>query len=114
MDDFHVGYPNLAAFQSCDESLGLYRRFAYVQSRLLLEKQDILRVLEKRLDEYDDEHIASSVTRNLRPDPAGVRKELLRELEQAFNSYGKHESSSLPYTEVLTIDQLPSSPPPSS
>jgi hypothetical protein len=31
----------------------VYRRFGFLQTRLLLEKQDTLRALEKRLDKLD-------------------------------------------------------------
>jgi hypothetical protein len=40
------GYPALAAFFDSDESFMVYRRFGYIQSRLLLEKQDEMRALE--------------------------------------------------------------------
>src|SRR5215469_11608832 len=33
------GYPRLAAFLDSDENFMVYRRFGYLQSRLLLEKQ---------------------------------------------------------------------------
>lgn len=90
VQEFDDGYPNLATFKSSDEVFAVYRRFGYLQSRLLLEKQDGLRVLEQRLDKYDDDDRALSNTRDLEPDERGPREELLREIEQAFNSYGKH------------------------
>lgn len=89
MDDFRVGYPNLAAFQSSSDCFSLYRRFAYLQSRLLLEKQDVLRVLECKLDEYDRQNISNSVTRTLLADELATRGELLEQIEKAFNSYGQ-------------------------
>lgn len=122
MDEFEKGYPNLAAFSSSDEMFALYRRFGYLQSRLLLEKQDVLRVLENRLNEYDDDHIAHSNTRSLRSDRLKPREELLREVEQAFNSYGKArmyygadgETDTRPATLVASSQQLMASNRPSA
>ncbi|KIW68872.1 hypothetical protein PV04_04787 [Phialophora macrospora] len=47
------GYPRTATFLDSDENFMLYRRFGYLQSRLLLEKQDDLRRLELKLDIMD-------------------------------------------------------------
>lgn len=33
----------------------MYRKFGYLQSRVLLDKQDQLRILEKELQEVDDD-----------------------------------------------------------
>jgi hypothetical protein len=55
---------------------------------LLLEKQDVLRVLEKRLNEYDGVDRAKANRRILKPDQIKPREELLGEIEKAFNSYG--------------------------
>jgi hypothetical protein len=89
VSDFKLGYPNLATFKNSSDAFSIYRRFGYLQSRLLLEKQDILRVLEKRLDEYDRGHIATSYTRTLSADKLMPRQALLEEIEHAFNSYGE-------------------------
>ena len=92
VDEFRWGYPNLATFQSSDEVFALYRRFGYLQSRLLLEKQDVLRVLEDRLNKYDEEDRAESNTRDLDLEPGepNLREALLAEIETAFNAYGKN------------------------
>jgi hypothetical protein len=70
----------------------IYRRFGYVQTRLLLEKQDELRLLERKLDRYDNEigktRAANLTTRDLRPIDAVPRKELMEKLEQKFCEYG--------------------------
>ena len=47
------GCPKLATFLDSDDSFMIYRRFGFLQARLLLEKQDSLRVLEQRLDRLD-------------------------------------------------------------
>jgi hypothetical protein len=61
---------------------------------LLLEKQDVLRVLEKRLNEYDVDDKAKSNRRILKPHQIKPREELLGEIETAFNSYGEWSSPS--------------------
>lgn len=95
VNEFRRGYPNLAIFQSSDEVFGLYRRFAYLQSRLLLEKQDVLRVLENELNAFDGNDMTQSNNRNsdIHPSP---REQLLGKIERAFNSYGKTTRSGLP------------------
>ncbi|KAK5683304.1 hypothetical protein LTS10_004835 [Elasticomyces elasticus] len=86
LKDCPLGYPNLATFADSDESFSLYRRFGYLQSRLLLDKQDELRLLEKQLDDMD----------NAETDPAGLisrngqgllRTELLVQIETKFRDY---------------------------
>lgn len=104
MKEIPDGYPNLATFQSSDEVFAIYRRFGYLQSRLLLEKQDALQVLEKKLDQYDDGDRANNSTRDLPPDEVRPREELLSEIEKAFNSYGQNCFGLLTSTEFgLTI-----------
>ena len=71
----------------------IYRRFGYIQGRLLLEKQDELRKLEQKLDKYDKqvEKTCSTnlMTRDLRPEDAKSRKEIMDMLEQRFCEYGQ-------------------------
>lgn len=55
MESCPRGYPRLAAFLDSDESFSIYRRFGYAQARLLLEKQDEMRLLEEGLIEMDKE-----------------------------------------------------------
>lgn len=84
---FKLGYPSLAAFHSSDEDFAIYRRFGYLQSRLILEKQDQLRILEERLDGFDKSDFMKH-TRNLDPDSLRPWQALLQEIEAAFTSYG--------------------------
>ncbi|KAF7944035.1 hypothetical protein EAE96_010445 [Botrytis aclada] len=52
--DLHAeGYPRLAAVIHSDENFMLYRKFGFLQARLLLYKQDELRELECRLNHKD-------------------------------------------------------------
>ncbi|KAF1986968.1 hypothetical protein K402DRAFT_331180, partial [Aulographum hederae CBS 113979] len=83
-----LGYPRLAAFLDSDDNFAVYRRFGYVQARLLLEKQDEMRRLEDRLIDMDEQDKATNskrlVTREFEP-----QRELLQTLEQRFLEYGK-------------------------
>jgi hypothetical protein len=81
------GYPSLAAFQSSDEAVSIYRRYSYLQSRLLLEKQDQLRELEDRLDAHDEQDVSRYTRQGLDPDQASARHDLLKEIENALMSY---------------------------
>lgn len=92
VDDFRLGYPNLATYTNSSDNYALYRRFGYLQSRLLLEKQDVLRVLEQRLEAYDNDHVNSSFTRDLSADELMPRQALLEEIEHAFNAYGESQT----------------------
>ncbi|KAH7412874.1 hypothetical protein BKA64DRAFT_740624 [Cadophora sp. MPI-SDFR-AT-0126] len=87
----HVGYPRLATVLISDEDLMLYRRFTYLQSRLLLHKQDELRVLEVELDQMDKFDKANNplllMSREFDDAQAGERKELLTRIETKFNEY---------------------------
>jgi hypothetical protein len=62
----------LAAFLDSDEGFTIYRRFGYLQSRLLLDKQEQLRLLEEKL-----EHLDLKIT----------------EIESAYCSYGVVKSN---------------------
>lgn len=81
----------------------LYRRFGFLQSRLLLNKQDELRKLEKDLDRMDkvDEKNDPGVLRSRERDDAenGRRKKLLYEIEKKFKEY----CNSLPTHEIVRL-----------
>lgn len=88
--DFHPGYPTFATFLDSDESFTLYRRFGYLQSRLLLDQQDELRCLEAQLDELDKSE------ENSRPDSTFTREgqgqqrqEILSLVKTKFCDYGR-------------------------
>lgn len=70
----------------------LYRRFGYLQARLLLNKQDELRVLERKLDRMDTfdarDHPTRLQTRDLKEEDAAPKRELLRQIEEKFREYG--------------------------
>lgn len=88
MGQFKRGYPNLAAFNSSDEDFAIYRRFGYLQARLLLDKQDQLRLLEEQLDRYDTSDPMKATRKGLTPEQYTLRAKLLGEIEAVFTSYG--------------------------
>lgn len=55
-----MGYPRVAAFLDSDDNFMIYRRFGFLYSRVLLQKQDELRELEKTLDEMDQRDLTES------------------------------------------------------
>lgn len=83
----------------------MYRRFGYLHSRLLLDRQDGLRILERRLEEYDRANVSDSHTRALDGSVLLPRQTLLAEIECAFNAYGMHATLTKDYriSAVLTI-----------
>lgn len=81
------GYANLAAFQSSDEYFAVYRRFGYLQSRLLLDKQDQLRILENELDALDAGDPMRHTRLELTPEEFEPRQALLDRIETVFVSY---------------------------
>ena len=67
----------------------LYRRFGYLSSRLLLEKQDELRALEEQLDELDDHDTDNNYDRLFKRELQGEdRKTLLGRIESKYLEYG--------------------------
>lgn len=92
VEDCPEGYPRLAAFLDSDENFMLYRRFGFLQSRLLLHKQDQLRELEKDLDRLDkvDQIQNPTLLKSREKDNAenGKREKLLSQVEDKFKEYG--------------------------
>jgi hypothetical protein len=59
-----------------------------LQARLLLDKQDQLRLLEKQLDAHDKFDVVKHTRKGLTPAQSAPREKLLREIERVFTSYG--------------------------
>jgi hypothetical protein len=53
VEEYPSGYPKQAAFQSSESSFSVYRAFDYLHSRVILEMQDELRMLEDNLGRLD-------------------------------------------------------------
>ena len=70
----------------------VYRRFGYLQSRLLLEKQDDLRRLESALDRFDKKEFkkneeALMSRQDIEEPEFAPRRELMQKIETKFNEY---------------------------
>lgn len=93
LQDMLPGYQKFATFIDSDETFMLFRRFGYVQTRLLLEKQDVLRGLEQELDRYDggnqDRNQQYLTMRDRRPADRAVYQDLFTRLETTYLEYGK-------------------------
>lgn len=81
----------------------LYRRFGFLQTRLLLNKQAELREFEKELDRLDeeDQNKRPSRLKSREKDNAGDgrRKTLLRDIQNTWVEYGEQcpETKSISY-----------------
>lgn len=86
----------LAAFLDSDENFMIYRRFGYVQSRLLLQKQAELQQIEKALEDLDLEDQQQQPEKLMRafdPEAPGPRQELMKVLEHKFLEYSMLDST---------------------
>lgn len=77
----------------------LYRRFGYLQSRLLLEKQDDLRRLEYELDCMDAADVAEDeevlrTRRYYREDDMKDRVDLMQRIEKKWLEYCMYDLAS--------------------
>ena len=100
MEDFPEGYPRFSWFLSSDDSFMMYRGFSQLHSRVLLQKQDELRAMEKELRNHDHRDNADEGTRRYlhcrasdqkRPAPARgrSRSQLLWDIEAKLDEYTK-------------------------
>lgn len=86
------GLPNLAAFADSDESFAIYRRFGYLQARVLLDRQEELSSLEKQLDIVDkadmNDNVDALCTRDSDEGHAAERRVLLDLIQRRYSEYG--------------------------
>ncbi|KAF1850160.1 uncharacterized protein K460DRAFT_273358, partial [Cucurbitaria berberidis CBS 394.84] len=91
VDSCPRGYPQLAAFLDSDECFSVYRRFGFLQSRLLLDKQETLRGLEEALDKLDKREAKADLKRPMTTDlphkEVEPRRKLLAAIEGEFTAY---------------------------
>lgn len=92
MDEFHTGYPKLAAMEDLDPSFIMARRFGWLHIRLLLHLQDELTVLEAKLQAFDDFDAEADPLRLVsrrRDDGFDTkRKDLLQTIDGKMAQYG--------------------------
>lgn len=96
------GYPRLAAFLDSDEAFSIFRRFGYVSSRLLLEKQDDMRRLEEELMRID-ENDRQTYSRWLVTREEEGRRDVLIQLEAKYHEYGTCKASHKRSLQELTL-----------
>ncbi len=93
MEECPAGYPRLAVFLDSDENFMLYRRFGFLQARVLLYKQDELRELEEKLDKMDrrDSKTRPKKLKSRERDDAENedRRKLIQNIAKAFQEYSK-------------------------
>ena len=87
-----------------DDNFMIYRRFGFLHSRLLLDKQDELREIEDTLDSIDkrdsngSEKARKCLQSRLKDDSCNdsnditTRRALLQKAEEKLNTYGKEQS----------------------
>lgn len=65
------------------------RRFSVVRARLLLFKQQRLAALEKQLEELDLQESRPLYLGSFQADANALRREVLKDLDEALRDYGK-------------------------
>lgn len=92
VEDIPDGFPNVAAFADSDESFAIYRRFGYLQARVLLDRQEELSSLEEQLDALDKDDINENpdalCSRYSDEGHAVARAELLNLIQRKYLEYG--------------------------
>ncbi|KAI9798990.1 MAG: hypothetical protein M1833_004343 [Piccolia ochrophora] len=101
LEDSPVGYPQLATFLDSDDNFMIYRRFGYLYSRILMQKQDELRELEESIDIRDQQDntglkrdmicLKSRAHDVARRNATGIetRQEILHKTERKLYDYGQ-------------------------
>ncbi|KAF2475653.1 uncharacterized protein BDR25DRAFT_253094 [Lindgomyces ingoldianus] len=81
LQDYPSGYPRQAAFQSSEPSFSIYRCFNYLHSRVLLELQDQLRVLESDLTDLDNLDLENGQEKRLKSRAYDLRQAKKEKIE---------------------------------
>lgn len=95
VDRYPPGYGKVAAFEDCDPSFLIFRKFGWLHSRVLLHLQDEVQELEEALESLDDWEFSSgdpSRLKNRRIDygrSKAPRKDLLLEIGAKLAEYGE-------------------------
>ncbi len=95
VDRYPPGYGRVAAFEDCDPSFSLFRKFGWLHSRVLLHLQDELQELEEELESLDDWEFSSGDKKRLKNRridygrPNAPRKALLIKIGAKLAEYGE-------------------------
>lgn len=99
----------MAAFLDSDEGFSIYRRFGYLQARLLLDKQEELRLLEEKLQTLDlaiaEVDGGALCSRTLYGPNADEHRKILTEIETVYCSYGNLKPISIVSAYVDTVSE---------
>ena len=94
VDDYGRGYGRLAAFEDCNPSFLVYRKFGWLHNRVLLQLQDELQVLEDdlmRLDTLEPTRSNPVYQQSRRVDygrPNSQRRAILADVKGKLDEYG--------------------------
>ncbi len=95
VSDYGPGYGRLAAFETCDPSFLICRKFLWLHSRLLLHLQDEIQQLERDLEREDEWELRSGDPVKLRARrldcnrPDAKRQVLLTKIHEKLKEYGE-------------------------
>lgn len=81
----------------------IYRRFGYLQARVLLDKQDKMRLLEQELDHFDENNQGCAVTtqpNDYTKHTIEARSALLSKIDGALSDYSMFLHCSDAYDEL--------------
>jgi len=102
LESYPRGYPRLASFLSSECNFSLYRGFGYLHSRVLLGLQDDIVILERELEELDNEDALSADDRrrleNREFDVNRERNDILRSRQDIL---AEIQSKLIAYDELL-------------
>ena len=92
--DYPAGYSKFAAYQACDPSLLVFRKFDWLRNSVLLDLQDELQALEESFEEHlkwENDHDGSRKLKSRRLDyrMEGSRLSLIQEIKAKLEEYGK-------------------------
>lgn len=88
VEDYPQGYPRFSALIASSDHFHLCRRFSNLRSRLLLQKQDKLSLLESQLEKIDRDEEATLFLGSRRRDRNQERLSLLVQIDEALADYG--------------------------
>lgn len=92
VEDAPAGYPRFTALIAAHPSFHICRRYRTIRARLLLLKQDRMRLLEQQLEQLDRAEPRKPFLASIRHDANPQRKQVLEELDAALEDYGTYLS----------------------
>ncbi|KAF2460690.1 hypothetical protein BDY21DRAFT_336129 [Lineolata rhizophorae] len=92
IDAHPMGYPRLASLMNSDENFLITRRYGWLHNRVMLYRQDELRMLENqlmKLDQEDEESDPRALKSRKRDDQreGGLRRALIKDIDDKLKEY---------------------------